>query len=62
MPKCTLTQEERRIENVLWHPLAEGILAVSTFKTLKVFDVNTQTAVYSKCMAIAKKPNIFTGH
>lgn len=31
--------EERKIENVLWHPTAEGVLAVSSSNVVKIYDV-----------------------
>ena len=31
--------EERKIENVLWHPSAEGVLAVSSSNVVKIYDV-----------------------
>ncbi|XP_064607683.1 coronin-7-like isoform X2 [Liolophura sinensis] len=35
-----LPPQSRRIENLLWHPCAEGILALSAGHSLKVYDVN----------------------
>ncbi|KAK7496457.1 hypothetical protein BaRGS_00012379, partial [Batillaria attramentaria] len=34
-----LPSQNRRIENVLWHPTADGVLAASTDTCVKVFDV-----------------------
>ena len=34
-----LPTQNRRIENVLWHPTAEGVLAISTDSCVKLFDV-----------------------
>lgn len=45
--KWTLT-ESKRIESILWNPLAEGILAVSALKTVKVFDVSAQEEKFSE--------------
>ena len=41
-----LPSQDRRIENVLWHPTAEGILSVSTDTCVKLFDV---VAAAEKC-------------
>ncbi|XP_076446220.1 coronin-7-like [Babylonia areolata] len=38
-PEVTLPSQGRRIENVLWHPAAEGVLAASTGTCVKLFDV-----------------------
>ncbi|KAL5012880.1 hypothetical protein ScPMuIL_011431 [Solemya velum] len=35
----TLPQQESRIENVLWNPIAENVLAISTSNVVKIFDV-----------------------
>ncbi|XP_014784002.1 coronin-7 isoform X1 [Octopus bimaculoides] len=35
---CT---EERKIENVLWNPVAEGILAVSSAESVRLYDVSS---------------------
>ncbi len=37
-----LMQEDKRVENVLWNPAADGALAVTTHHTLKIFDVTAQ--------------------
>lgn len=37
--EVVLPPQERRIENVLWHPTAEGVLAASTGTCVKLFDV-----------------------
>ena len=47
-PESRVSQEQRRVERVLWHPAAEGVLAVATFKTVNIYDVNTQQAIASK--------------
>ncbi|XP_072040338.1 coronin-7-like [Amphiura filiformis] len=39
-PLLSLPSQERRVENVLFHPAADNILAVSVGKTVKLFDVN----------------------
>ena len=44
--EAVVTKEERRIENVLWNPTAEAILAATSYKTLKVYDVITQSTAY----------------
>ncbi|XP_025088826.1 coronin-7-like isoform X2 [Pomacea canaliculata] len=38
-PVLSLPTQNHRIENVLWHPTAEGVLSVSTDKSIKIFDV-----------------------
>ena len=38
-PTVTFASEERKIENVLWHPTAENVLTASVFKTVKIYDV-----------------------
>ena len=38
-PAVVLPAQDRRIENILWHPTAEGVLAVSTHTSVKLFDV-----------------------
>lgn len=38
-----LPTQDHRIENVLWNPLAEGVLAVSVDKCVKLFDVASAT-------------------
>ncbi|GAB1598509.1 coronin-7-like, partial [Argonauta hians] len=35
---CT---EERKIENVLWNPVAEGIVAVSSAESVRIYDVSS---------------------
>ncbi|ESO90597.1 hypothetical protein LOTGIDRAFT_163798 [Lottia gigantea] len=45
--EVTLPSQERKVENVLWHTTAEGLLAASTHKTVKVFDVKQSKEVYS---------------
>lgn len=42
-PRETLPSQERKVENVLWNPVADGILAVSVGNSLKVFDVEAGT-------------------
>ena len=36
-----LPTQDARIENVLWHPTAQGLLAVTCRSTVKLFDVNS---------------------
>ena len=43
-----LPAEDRRIENVLWNPVADGILAVSTNRTVKIYDIGNQAAKFGK--------------
>ena len=44
--ETSLTTEGRRIENVHWHPTAGGVVGVTSDKTIKVFDVAKQEAIY----------------
>ncbi|XP_064636401.1 coronin-7-like isoform X2 [Lineus longissimus] len=41
-PTFTIPTEPRRIENVLWHPTADNILAVSSNQTVKIWDVGAE--------------------
>ncbi|XP_046355097.2 coronin-7-like [Haliotis rufescens] len=38
-PVVSLPSEERKIENVLWHPAADGVLAASAYRSVRVYDV-----------------------
>lgn len=53
--ECTVSKEERRIENVLWHPSASGILAASSDKVINVYDVAKTKSIYSELHFIHKK-------
>lgn len=44
----TVCKEEKKIENILWNPAADSILAVTTNNLLKVYDVNSPQPTYSK--------------
>ncbi|XP_074650936.1 coronin-7-like [Tubulanus polymorphus] len=43
----TFPNQERRVENVLWHPTASDILATSCYQHLKIYDVNAQEPKYA---------------
>ncbi|CAM1316049.1 CORO7 (predicted) [Pycnogonum litorale] len=45
-PIYTLTEENRRVENVVFNPAAEFILASSSFTTVKVWDLTKQQEIY----------------
>lgn len=39
-PLLSLPSQQRRVENVLFHPAADNVLAVSVGKTVKIFDIS----------------------
>jgi WD40 repeat protein len=41
-PTFTIPTEPKRIENVLWHPTADNILAVSSNQTVKIWDIGAE--------------------
>lgn len=45
---CTVGNEERRFENVLWHPLASGVLAASSDRVVHIYDVENTKSMYSE--------------
>ncbi|GAB6023962.1 hypothetical protein CHUAL_008692 [Chamberlinius hualienensis] len=46
-PVACLSIQRRRVENVLFHPAAENCLSVSSGQTAAIWDVETQTSVWS---------------
>ena len=46
-PSVTFHQN-RRVENVLWNPVADGILAATVHDTVNIYDVQTQTQCFSE--------------
>lgn len=48
-PACILTHEDKQIENVLWNPSADNVLALSLDVKVKIFDVLKQTS----CLELA---------
>ena len=46
-PSASFEQFEKRLENVLWHPCSEQILAVTCDKTVSIFDVTRSTAKFT---------------
>lgn len=51
-PVSTLTFGDRRIENVLWHPLASDVLAVTSANSLSIMDVSKEAEIYGACPLI----------
>lgn len=45
-PVSMLTQEEKRIENVSWNPVADNILALTVHQSVKVFDVSKKSVCF----------------
>jgi hypothetical protein len=46
-PEVTLPSQQRRIESVLWHPVADNVLTVTSHTVVKLFDV-TQEQIMGK--------------
>ncbi|KAK6173712.1 hypothetical protein SNE40_017118 [Patella caerulea] len=45
-PVVTLPEQDRKIENVVWNTMADGILAASTNKSVKIFDVTQSKELF----------------
>ena len=42
-PEVTLPSQQCRIESVLWHPVANNVLTVTSHTVVKLFDVTQGT-------------------
>lgn len=53
-PILSISSFDRRVENVLWNPSADGILAVSSATVVKIYDVTcgADNEVFSKFITI----------
>ena len=51
-PVLSLPSQDRRVENVLFHPAADNILAVSAGKTVKIYDVSSSDERIGKIIYI----------
>ena len=45
-PLLTLSAGNKRVENVLWHPTADGVLCASTGEVVKVYDIDSGSEQY----------------
>ena len=54
-PEVTLPSQQRRIESVLWHPVADNVLTVTSHTVVKLFDVTQGT---DKCSMDCHKDQI----
>jgi len=43
-PSATLSIGDRAVELVLWNPVAENVLALASQQSVKIYDVERQTA------------------
>ncbi|VVD03108.1 unnamed protein product [Leptidea sinapis] len=46
-PECTLSQKQRRVENVGFHPVADGLIHVASGHELALWDLTTQKEAFS---------------
>lgn len=54
-PECTLTRaHQRRIENVLFHPVADFLLSTSSGNALTLWDIHKQEELMSKYIYISQ--------
>lgn len=43
---CVFNGFDKRVENVVWHPCSDAILAVTSERTIKIFDISSSEAKY----------------
>lgn len=48
-PIVTLPQADNGIESLSFHPAADNVLLGGTGTVVKIWDINSQEAIYSKC-------------
>jgi len=53
-----LCTEDRAVELVLWNPVAENVLAVASQQSIKIYDVEQQTASIGIFMYLFVKNSI----
>ncbi|XP_050672835.1 coronin-7 [Leptidea sinapis] len=46
-PECTLSQKQRRVENVGFHPVADGLIHVASGHELALWDLTTQKEAFT---------------
>lgn len=47
-PECTLSQKQRRVENVGFHPVADGLIHVASGHELALWDLTKQKEAFGK--------------
>lgn len=45
-PECTLSQKQRRVENVGFHPVADGLIHVASGHELALWDLTKQKEAF----------------
>ncbi|XP_065334723.1 coronin-7 isoform X2 [Cloeon dipterum] len=46
-PECIFSHKQRRVETVSFHPTADFLLTSTSFATVSLWDINTETELYS---------------